>query len=73
MEATLGLQFKLDGIGDTFEISEIRPQKILDITSPKMVHVVYKTGSQKGQKAQGSPVLVKEATNMINNGFWVTQ
>lgn len=69
MNATIGLKFKLDGFGETHEISEISPKKILDITSPKQVHVI----NTKGTKSSGSPVDLTVAESLIEDGYWVIQ
>ena len=50
MDIKVGLKFKIDGAGDTHEIVEVVPKKILDIKSSKLVHVTHGGGSNKGTK-----------------------
>lgn len=73
MDITTGLKFKLDGNGDLYEVTEIVSQKLLDIRTPKVAHVTITSGYNKGKKAQGSPILIGEANDMIKKGYWVIQ
>jgi hypothetical protein len=73
MDINVGLRFKLDGEGDLHEVKSITKKKILEVNSPKLVHIEVIHGNQRGKKSQGSPVDLDIAELQIKNGFWVVQ